>query len=137
MVANQGKLVMRFDNNDPIAPICEVKNKAGIDDSLASAMYETVEYGTGRKMKSKYIRVAGLVNVSPADAINCRGCFAAAFFPYDNPYYTIGLYVNKHDRPAGRNLASKIVGRIIDYMIKEYLHLQRIDEVFPGENEVS
>lgn len=129
MVANQGKLVMRFDNNDPTAPICEVKNKAGID-SLASAMFETVEYGTGRKMKSKYIRVAGLVNVSPADAINCRGCFAAAFFPYGNPKYTIGLFVNKHDKPVGRNVASKIAGRIIDFMIKEYLQLQRADEVF-------
>ena len=71
MVANQGKLVMRFNESDPTAPICEVKNKAGID-SLGSAMFETVEYGTGIKMKSKYIRVAGLVNVSPADAINCR-----------------------------------------------------------------
>lgn len=136
MVANQGKLVMRFNESDPTAPICEVKNKAGID-SLGSAMFETVEYGTGIKMKSKYIRVAGLVNVSPADAINCRGCFAAAFFPYDNPKYTIGLFVNKHDRPAGRNLASKIAGRIIDYMIKEYLHLQHDDEVFSGENGVS
>ena len=68
---------------------------------------------------------------------NCRGCFAAAFFPYDNPKYTIGLFVNKHDRPAGRNLASKIAGRIIDYMIKEYLHLELIDKVFSGENGVS
>lgn len=129
MVANQGKLMMRFNENDPTAPICEVKNKAGID-SLASAMFETVEYGTGSKMKSKYIRVAGLVNVSPADATNCRGCFAAAFFPYDNPKYTIGLFVNKHDSPSGRNIASKIAGRIIDFMIKEYLHLQHVDEVF-------
>lgn len=131
MVANQGKLMMRFNESDPTTPICEVKNKASID-SLASAMFEAVEYGTGSKMKSKYIRVAGLVNVSPADATNCRGCFAAAFFPYDKPQYTIGLYVNKHDRPAGRNIASKIAGRIIDFMIKEYLHLQHVDvdEVF-------
>ena len=131
MVANQGKLMMRFNENDPTAPICEVKNKAGID-SLASAMFETVEYGTGRNMKSKYIRVAGLVNVSPTDEINCRGCFAAAFFPYDNPKYTIGLFVNKHDRPAGRIIASKIAGRIIDFMIRHYLNLQKVDEPLPA-----
>lgn len=127
MVANQGKLVMRFNENDPKAPICEVKNKVGID-SLASAMFETVEYGTGIKMRSKYIRVAGLVNVSPADAINCRGCFAAAFFPYQCPRFTIGLYVNKHDKPAGRIIASRIVGHIIDFMVKHYLNLQKVDE---------
>lgn len=122
MVANQGKILMRFNENDSNIPLCEVKNKAGLD-SLASAMFEAVEYGTGLKMKSSYIRVAGIVNVSPPDVINCRGCFAAAFFPYDNPRYTLGVFVNKHDRPAGRNIASKIAGRIIDFMIKEYLHL--------------
>lgn len=132
MVANQGKLLMRFNENDSTSPICEVKNKAGLD-SLASAMFETVEYGTGIKMKSKYIRVAGIVNVSPPDVINCRGCFAAAFFPYDNPRYTIGVFVNKHNRPAGRNIASKIAGSIIEYMIKQYLHLRHVDEVLFDE----
>ncbi len=129
MVANKGKLLMRFNENDSTTPICEVKNKAGLD-SLASAMFETVEYGTGIKMKSKYIRVAGIVNVSPPDVINCRGCFAAAFFPYERPRYTIGVFVNKHDRPAGRIIASKIAGNIIEYMIKQYLHLRHIDEAF-------
>ena len=129
MVANQGKLLMRFNENDSTTPICEVKNKAGLD-SLASAMFEAVEYGTGIKMKSSYIRIAGIVNVSPPDVINCRGCFAAAFFPYDNPRYTIGVFVNKHDRPAGRNIASKIAGNIIEYMKKQYLHLRHVDEVF-------
>ena len=129
MVANQGKLLMRFNENDSTAPICEVKNKAGLD-SLASAMFDTVEYGTGLKMKSSYIRVAGIVNVSPPDVINCRGCFAAAFFPYEKPRYTIGVFVNKHDKPAGRIIASKIAGNIIEYMIKQYLYLRHIDEEF-------
>lgn len=126
MVANQGKLLIRFNENDSYIPICEVKNKEGLD-SLASAMFETVEHGTGHKMKSSYTSVAGIVNVSPPDAINCRGCFAAAFFPYDKPRYTIGVFVNKHDKPAGRNIASKIAGDIIKYMIKQYLHLRHID----------
>ena len=129
LVANRGKLLMRFNENDSTTPICEVKNKAGLD-SLASAMFETVEHGTGHKMKSSYTSVAGIVNVSPPDVINCRGCFAAAFLPYDKPRYTIGVFVNKHDKPVGRNIASKIAGRIIDFMIKEYLHMQRADEVF-------
>ena len=129
MVANHGKILMRFNENDSNNPICEVKNKAGLD-SLASAMFETVEYGTGLKMKSSYIRVAGIVNVSPPDVINCRGCFAAAFFPYEKPRYTIGVFVNKHDKPAGRNIASKISGNIIEYMIKQYLHLRHVDEIF-------
>ena len=129
MVANQGKLLMRFNENDSTTPICEVKNKAGLD-SLASAMFETVEHGTGLKMKSSHTSVAGIVNVSPPDVINCRGCFAAAFFPYEKPRYTIGVFVNKHDKPAGRNIASKIAGNIIEYMIKQYLYLRHIDEEF-------
>lgn len=130
LVANRGKLLMRFNENDSTTPICEVKNKAGLD-SLASAMFETVEYGTGSKMKSKYIRVAGIVNVSPPDAIYCRGCFAAAFFPYDNPRYTIGVFVNKHDLPAGRMIPSSIAGRIIEYMAEEYLHFQNKGYINP------
>lgn len=130
MVANQGKLLMRFNENDSNTPICEVKNKAGLD-SLASAMFETVEHGTGSKMKSKYIRVAGIVNVSPPDAIYCRGCFAAAFFPYDNPRYTIGVFINKHDLPAGRMIPSSIAGRIIEYMAEEYLHFQNKEYIKP------
>ena len=129
MVANHGKILMRFNENDSNIPICEVKNNAGLD-SLASAMFDTVEYGTGLKMKSSYIRVAGIVNVSPPDVINCRGCFAAAFFPYEKPRYTIGVFVNKHDKPAGRIIASKIAGNIIEYMIKQYLYLRHIDEEF-------
>lgn len=115
MVANGGKLLMRLDENDPITPVCEIKNKTGLD-SLAVAMLETVECGTGINMRSRYMRVAGLVNVSPADVINCRGCFAAAFFPYEKPRYTVGVYVNKHDDPVERAIAAKIAGRIIDHM---------------------
>lgn len=123
LVANMGKLLMRFNKDDSTIPICEVKKKAGLD-SLASALLETVEYGTGIHMRSKYIHVAGLVNVSPPDANNCRGCFAAAFFPYksDTPKYTIGVYVNKHNRPAGRIIASSIAGRIINYVVENLLH---------------
>lgn len=120
MVANGGKLLCRLNKKDSTTPICEVKNKAGFD-SLASAMFETVEHGTGQEMRSNYVYVAGLTNVSPADGLDCRGCFAAAFFPYENPQYTIGVFVNKHDLPAGRNIPSGIAGKIIDYMVENFL----------------
>ena len=123
MVATRGKLVFRLNKDDPTTPICEVKNKAGFD-SLASAMFETVEHGTGLKMRSNYVHVAGLTNVSPADGLDCRGCFSAAFFPYENPQYTIGVFVNKHDLPAGRKIPSEIAGKIIDYMVENFLHLK-------------
>ena len=128
MVANRGKLLLRLDRADSAAPICEVNNRTGLD-SLASAMVETVENGTGSKMRSKYMRVAGIVNVSPPDGINCRGCFAAAFFPYEKPQYTIGLFINKYDKPAGRIIPANIAGIIIDYMAKNHLHLKEDNEV--------
>ena len=123
MVANGGKLLCRLNKADSTTLICEVKNKAGFD-SLASAMFETVEHGTGLKMQSNYVHVAGLTNVSPVDGLDCRGCFAAAFFPYENPQYTIGIFVNKHDLPAGRKIPSEIAGKIIDYMVEHFLHLK-------------
>lgn len=129
MVANGGYLKLRMDKKDSTQPICEVKDKAGLD-SLRSAMFEAVEHGTGIKMRSLKTYVAGLVNVSPADHINCRACFAAAFWPYQSPQYTIGVWVNKHDKPAGRNIASKIAGNIIEYMINQYLHLRYVDGFF-------
>lgn len=63
-----------------------------------------------------------------SEAIPARDCFAAAFFPYQCPCFTIGLCVNKHDKPAGRIIASRIVGHIIDFMVKHYLNLQKVDE---------
>lgn len=122
MVANGGGLLLRFTENDSVTPICRVKDKAGLD-SLAAAMLESVEYGTGKMMKSKNTRVAGLVNVSPPDALNCRACFAAAFWPYEAPQYTIAVFVNKHDLPAGRIIPSRIAGQIIEYMADKYLYL--------------
>lgn len=130
MIANGGDLVIRLNGNDFITPICKVNNKAGLE-NLSSAMFEAVEYGTGAKMRSKFCRVAGLVNVSEADVLNYRSCFAAAFFPYEAPQYTIGLYVNKYGMPAGRVIASKIAGQIIEYMVKEYLHLQEKRTILP------
>lgn len=128
MVANRGKLLLRLDRADSAAPICVVNNRTGLD-SLASAMVEAVENGTGSKMRSKYMRVAGIVNVSPPDEINCRGCFAAAFFPYEKPQYTVGLFINKYDKPAGRIIPANIAGIIIDYMAKNHLRLKEDKEV--------
>lgn len=130
MVANGGDLLLRLNENDPVMPICKVQNKAGLD-SLASAMLEAVEHGTAKKMQSEYTRVAGIVNVSPPDALNCRATFAAAFWPYEAPQYTIAVYVNKHDFPAGRVIPSRIAGRIIKYMTEEHLCLKEREHINP------
>ena len=122
MVANGGKLIIRCDENDPIIPFCEIKNKPGLD-SLASAMLECVEDGLGRKMKSNRVHVAGLADVTPADARNCRGCFAAAFLPYEAPKYTIGVYVNKYGLPAGRLIPTRIAGAIVNTLVEQNLNL--------------
>lgn len=116
-VANGGRLVIRESENDPVSPMCVIKNKQGID-SLRSAMQEIVEHGLGRKMKSVHTRVAGLADVTPVDAEGFRGCLAVAFFPYEEPQYTIGVYINKHELPAGCLFPTLIVGQIIDSMIE-------------------
>lgn len=119
MVANGGKLMLRLDENDSKDPICEV-NIAGLN-SLKAAMLEVVENGTGKMMKSSYMNVAGIANVSPVDGMNCRSCFAAAFFPAEDPQYTVCCFVNKHGLPAGRIIPTKITGNIIDFMSKSNL----------------
>lgn len=116
-IANGGKLVVKESESDPIPPMCVIKNKQGID-SLKSAMREIVEDGLGRKMISTHTCVAGLADVTPVDAEGFRGCLAVAFFPYEKPQYTIGVYINKHGLPAGRLIPTLIVGKIIDSMVE-------------------
>lgn len=110
-----GKIQMRFDETDSMEPIDVISNKLG-SDSLRSAMEEAVIEGLCRRMNSDLVRVAGMSNVSPPDVLNNYGCFAACILPADNPAYSIGVYVNKHNRPAGRALPSQIARALIDWI---------------------
>lgn len=132
-VANGGHLVVRENENDSLTPICQINNKVGLD-SLKSAMLDIVEEGLGLKMKSNHTEVAGIANVSQADVEGNRGCLAIAFFPYSNPQYTVGVYVNKHGVPAGRIIPTRIVGNIINFMAEHYLKVQKANALMP-ENE--
>ena len=123
-VANGGYLVVRENENDSLTPICKINNKAGLD-SLKSAMLGIVEEGLGIKMKSNHTDVAGIANVSQTDVEGYRGCLAIAFFPYNNPQYTVGVYVNKHGVPAGRIIPTRIAGNIINFMAEHYLKVQK------------
>lgn len=118
-----GKIQMRFDETDSMEPIDVISNKLGCD-SLRSAMEEAVTEGLCRWMNSDLVRVAGMSNVSPPDVLNNYGCFAACILPADNPAYSIGVYVNKQNRPAGRALPSQIARELIDWIAKNYLHRQ-------------
>lgn len=117
MVANSGDLVLRVNETDPKEPLCRVKNKAGLD-SLASAMYNIVENGSS--LRSIYTLSAGFVNVTPPDGENNRLCFAAAFFPYGHPLYTVSVFVSKK-RPVSRGIALKPAKDIIEFIAKKYI----------------
>lgn len=134
MVANGGKLIFRLDENDSLTPICQINNRAGLD-SLKAAMLEVVENGTGKMMKPRNMNVAGIANVSPVDGMNCRSCFAAAFFPGEEPQYTVCCFVNKHGIPAGRIIPTKIVGNIIEFMTEHYLVKKEKDVIYVSESE--
>jgi len=127
-IANGGNLVLRETEDDPVSPMCVIKNKQGID-SLKSAMLDIVEEGLGRQMKSNHTQVAGIANVSPVDVEGNRGCLAIAFFPYHNPQYTLGVFVNKHGMPAGRIIPTRIVGNIINYMVEQYDKNKKVSDV--------
>ena len=87
-----GKFVIRTDKNAPSIPYDVITNQEGLD-SLRSAMRECVTNGLGRRMDSEYVDVAAMTNVSQIDSDGYKGQFAAAFFPYEKPEYTIGVYI--------------------------------------------
>lgn len=127
-VANGGNLVLRETEDDPVSPMCVIKNKQGID-SLKSAMLDIVEEGLGRQMKSNHTQVAGIANVTPVDVEGNRGCLAIAFFPCHTPQYTVGVFVNKHGQPADRIIPTRIVGNIIKYMVEQYDKNKKVSDV--------
>lgn len=129
-IANGGNLVVRESTDNPVSPMCVIKNKQGMD-SLKSAMLDIVEDGLGRQMKSNYTQVAGIANVAPVDVEGNRGCMAIAFFPYNNPtpQYTVGVFVNKHGMPAGRIIPTRIAGNIINYMVEQYYKNKKVSDV--------
>ncbi len=87
-----GKFVIRADKNDSSIPYDIISNQEGLD-SLRSAMRECVTDGLGRRMDSEHVSVAAMTNVSQIDSDGYKGQFAAAFFPYEKPEYTIGVYI--------------------------------------------
>lgn len=119
MVANGGKLLLRVSESESKQALCVVKNEAGLD-SLRSAMLDIVENGTGTSLRSVYTLSAGFVNATPPDGENNRLCFAAAFFPYDHPLYTVSVFVSKK-RPASRGIPLKTTKDIIEYIAKNYI----------------
>lgn len=106
--------MLRTDNSSSTTPI-EIENKKGLQ-ALKEAMFLTVKEGLGKQMGSPYTNVYGHVYACPPDVINCRALYAFACFPFEYPGYTIAVYVNKHDKPSGVRIPSKIAREIIDYM---------------------
>lgn len=95
-------------------------------DSLRSAMRETVTDGMGRRMDSEYTSVAGFTYSTPhPDADGYKGAFAAAFFPYEEPKYTVGFYVTRRAQ-SGVFIPSKVVRKVIDWMAIHKLGVQPV-----------
>ena len=87
-----GKFFIKKDIQDAVLPYDSISNKEGLD-SLRSTMRECVTDGLGRRMNSEFVSVAAMTNVSQKDADGYKGQFVAAFFPYEEPKYTIGVYI--------------------------------------------
>lgn len=109
-----GKFFIRKDLQDDVLPFDSISNKEGLD-SLRSAMRECVRDGLGRRMNSEFVSVAAMTNVSQKDADGYHGQFAAAFFPYEKPKYTIGVYIWRN-RGKGYANPSDVARHIIDWI---------------------
>lgn len=109
-----GKFIIRKDVQDDVLPFDSISNKEGLD-SLRSAMRECVTDGLGRRMNSEFVSVAAMTNVSKKDADGYKGQFAAAFFPYEKPEYTIGVYIWRNWGKGYAN-PSDVARYIIDWI---------------------
>lgn len=116
-----GKFFIRKDIQDAILPYDSISNKEGLD-SLRSAMRECVTDGLGRRMNSEFVTVAAMTNVSQKDADGYKGQFAAAFFPYEEPKYTIGVYIWRKWSKGYAN-PSDVARHIIDWIACNRLSL--------------
>lgn len=109
-----GKFFIRKDIQDDVLSFDSISNKEGLD-SLRSAMRECVTDGLGRRMNSEFVSVAAMTNVSKKDADGYKGQFAAAFFPYEKPEYTIGVYIWRNWGKGYAN-PSDVARQIIDWI---------------------
>lgn len=116
-----GKFIIRKDVQDDVLPFDSISNKEGLD-SLRSAMRECVTDGLGRRMNSEFVSVAAMTNVSKKDADGYKGQFAAAFFPYEKPEYTIGVYIWRNWGKGYAN-PSDVARHIIDWIACNRLSL--------------
>ncbi len=119
-----GKLLDRTDEKDTTTPYGIIKKSEALD-SLRSAMRECVVEGMGRIMNSDYVSVAGITNVSQEDADGYKGLFAAAFFPYEKPEYTIGVYILRKGNKGYAN-PSYAAKNIIEWMALNKLSSQHL-----------
>lgn len=116
-----GKFFIRKNLQDDVLPFDSISNKEGLD-SLRSAMRECVTDGLGRRMNSDFVSVAAMTNVSKKDADGYKGQFAAAFFPYEKPEYTIGVYIWRNWGKGYAN-PSDVARHIIDWIACNRLSL--------------
>ncbi len=90
-----------------INAVASKQSVTGGIDSLRSSMRACVTEGMGHKMNSEFVSVAAMTN-RHVDAEGYKGHFAAAYFPYEKPEYTIGVYIwskgNAHPSNVARSL---------------------------------
>jgi len=129
-----GKIVLRLNEHDTCEPIDSISNKTGLEE-LRKAMRLAVTEGLCLNLKSNYTNVAGLTHrtITPDAGMNYN-LFAAAYWPFENPRFTIAVNVTKKGHPTGgRAFPSRIAQLIIDRIThqeilsmeekgKEYIH---------------
>jgi hypothetical protein len=119
VMLNQGKIVLRLTNSDSPEPVCTVKSSKAALDALRQAMIMTVQSGSGRILNTPGYSVGAALNVSERDALNCKSLTGFATISYGaGAGLCVGVYVRKHDAPAGRKLPLSIVKAITDFVIQ-------------------
>lgn len=109
-----GKLLIRMDEKDSVTPYDSIFNKDGGLDSLRSAMRECVTHGLARKLDSEFVSVAGVTNVSKKGVDGYKGQFAACFLPYEEPKYTVAVYILR--KWVGYANPSNVARKMIDWI---------------------
>lgn len=119
VVLNQGRIVCRFRDTDPVEPICTALSSKKALGALRKALVLAVDSGSAQALKTSGVEIGAVLNISEPDAIQFRTATGFACLPMNNTGgYTIGVYVRKHET-AGRKMVATILRQIIDFLAEE------------------
>lgn len=131
-IAKEGMVVKEF---NPEVLVDDIASSESIEKAV-EALKEVVESGTARHIKNPYFPIAGKTGTAliAEDKSGYKKVYQSsfvAFFPADNPIYSVIVVVNKPKRGYyGSQVAAPAVRKIADRLIARYNAESPIVDVF-------